>query len=74
MIGKLFTWPLDTVVFAARKVKEEADRQYYDPKEIQRQLALLQLQLDEGTLSEEEYDEQEEVLLERYRQAKGEES
>ncbi|NJP37853.1 gas vesicle protein GvpG [Alkalicoccus luteus] len=70
MIFKLFTWPIDTVKFVGEKVKEEVDKELYDLETIQKKLARLQMMLELGDISEEAYDSEEAILLERYRIAK----
>ncbi|CAM3841314.1 gas vesicle protein GvpG [Alkalicoccus chagannorensis] len=70
MIKKLFTWPLDTVLFVGRKVKDEVDQELYDLETIQKKLVQLQMLLELGEISEEAYEEEEAVLLERYENAK----
>ncbi len=52
------------------KVKEEVDKELYDVEHIQKKLAHLQMMLEMEEISEEAYQEQEEVLLARYRIAK----
>ncbi|MFD8809703.1 gas vesicle protein GvpG [Streptomyces sp. NPDC059597] len=60
-------WVIDQVLTAA-------EREYYDPGPVRRQLAELEHALTEGRISEEEYDRLEDELLdrldeiERYRQ------
>ncbi|WP_147804081.1 gas vesicle protein GvpG [Alkalicoccus halolimnae] len=70
MILKLFTWPFDTIRFVGEKVKEEVDKELYDLETIQKKLARLQMMLELEEISEELYEREEEVLLERYRIAK----
>jgi len=48
-----------------RQVVAEAERQYYDPSAIQRELLDLSRQLDEGLIDEEEFDRREDELLDR---------
>ncbi len=45
-----------------------AEAELYDESVVHEQLLLLQLQLEEGELSEEEYTEREAVLMERLRE------
>ncbi|MBB5937067.1 gas vesicle protein GvpG [Streptomyces zagrosensis] len=51
-------WVLDQVVAAA-------ERQHYDPEPVRAQLAALVAELEEGRISEEEFDRREDELLER---------
>ncbi|PYZ96032.1 gas vesicle protein GvpG [Alteribacter lacisalsi] len=70
MIFKIFTWPLDTLIMVGEKVKEEVDKELYDLEHIQQKLVHLQMMLEMEEISEEAYDKQEEILLQRYRVAK----
>lgn len=70
MLHKLFTWPIDTIIMVGEKVKEEVDRELYDVEHIQKKLSQLQMMLEMEEISEEQYEEQEAVLLKQYRVAK----
>lgn len=70
MIFKLFTWPIDTLRFVGEKVQEELDKELYDLEVIQKKLVRLQMMYEMEEITEELYDKEEEVLLERYRVAK----
>lgn len=70
MIGKLFTWPLDTIMMVGKKVKEETDKELYDLDHIQKKLSQLQMMLEMEEISEESYEKQEAELLMQYRVAK----
>jgi hypothetical protein len=59
--------PIKGIVWIAEKVAEEADKKLYDEDAVRGQLMELELRLDLGEISEEEYLEVEEVLLERLR-------
>jgi hypothetical protein len=59
--------PIKGVVWIAEKVAEEADKKLYDEDTVRGQLMELELRLDLGEISEEEYLEAEEVLLGRLR-------
>lgn len=48
-----------------RQVVAEAERQYYDPSAVQRELHELSRQLDDGLIDEEEFDRREDELLDR---------
>ena len=52
------------------QILEMAERELYDPDRIREQLLLLQLRLDEGEITEEEYVEQEAEVLARLRAAR----
>ncbi|MBY8345954.1 gas vesicle protein GvpG [Streptomyces spinosirectus] len=47
------------------QVLQEAERIYYDPATVRAELARLEEQLEAGELDEEEFDRQEDELLER---------
>jgi len=61
------TGPIKGVIWIAEKVAEEADKKLYDEDAVRGQLMELELRLDLGEISEEEYLEAEEVLLDRLR-------
>jgi hypothetical protein len=69
--------PMRGVHWLARKVTEEAERQYLDQDRVRTQLLELQMRLEMGEIAEEEYAEQERVLVEQLnaiREAKAERS
>ncbi|WP_059008640.1 gas vesicle protein GvpG [Streptomyces specialis] len=51
-------WVLEQVV-------AEAERQYYDPAVVQRELVALEEELTSGLIDEEEFDRREDELLDR---------
>ncbi|MFI8089604.1 gas vesicle protein GvpG [Streptomyces sp. NPDC086080] len=51
--------------WAIRQVVQEAERIYYDPATIRTELARLEEQLESGEITEEEFDRQEDELLDR---------
>ena len=57
--------PVRGVVWVAERVAEEVERELYDEGNIRRQLLQLELDYDDGKLSDEERSAQEEILLER---------
>jgi hypothetical protein len=61
------TGPIKGVIWIAEKVAEEAEKKLYDEDAVRGQLMELELRYDLGEISEEEYLEAEEVLLERLR-------
>ncbi|MFC7328731.1 c-type cytochrome biogenesis protein CcmI [Marinactinospora rubrisoli] len=68
LISAIVTLPLAPVRVAEwtiRRVIQEAERQYYDPAVIRRQLAELSRRLDDGELTEKEFERLEEELLDR---------
>ncbi|MBK3639189.1 MULTISPECIES: gas vesicle protein GvpG [Streptomyces] len=48
-----------------KQVVQEAERIYYDPSTIRAELAKLEEQLEAGEITEEEFDRQEDELLDR---------
>lgn len=70
MIQKLFTWPIDTIIFVGEKVKEEVDKEMYDVDHIQQKLVHLEMMIEMDEISEKAYDEQQQELMIRYRVAK----
>jgi hypothetical protein len=57
--------PVRGVVWVAERVAEEVERELYDEGNIRRQLLQLELDHEDGKLSDEERNAQEEVLLQR---------
>ncbi|MFD9976883.1 gas vesicle protein GvpG [Streptomyces sp. NPDC059017] len=74
LLGELLLLPAAPVrgtFWVLRQVADEAERRYYDPSTIRRELALLERQLEEGEISEEEFDRREDELLDRLERAAG---
>nr|WSZ94417.1 gas vesicle protein GvpG [Streptomyces sp. NBC_00857] len=57
--------PVHGVSWIAEQLMEAADRQIHDPALIRAQLAALNHEFEEGNLSLEEFEEEEERLLDR---------
>lgn len=57
--------PVQGVAWLASRLQDEAERQLYDPDVILAELSELQNALDAGDISEEQYLEVEEQLLDR---------
>lgn len=57
--------PVEGVVWVARKIQAEVDRQLLDPQVVLRELTSLQADLDEGRITEDEYLAAEDELLDR---------
>jgi hypothetical protein len=57
--------PVRGVIWIAEKVNEAADRELHDPGVIRAQLAALNQELEEGHISLEEFEREEEELLDR---------
>jgi hypothetical protein len=67
--------PIRGIHWLATKVTEAANSELLDESKVRSELLELQMRLDMGEISEEEYDEQERVLVERLaaiREAKAE--
>lgn len=62
--------PIKGVVWIARQVAEQAERELYDEDAVRGQLQELELRYDLGEISEEEYLAAEERLLARLRAAR----
>ncbi|MCC5034284.1 gas vesicle protein GvpG [Streptomyces sp. WAC 00631] len=68
LLGELFLLPLAPVRgtgWVLRQVVAEAERQYYDPSAVQRELSALAEELDNGLIDEAEFDRREDELLDR---------
>jgi hypothetical protein len=74
MLFKLLTAPLMAPLagfrFILNQVGEMAERELYDEDRIREQLLELQIRLDEGEVTEEEYAEQEADVIARLRVAR----
>ncbi|MDQ0792327.1 gas vesicle protein GvpG [Streptomyces sp. B1I3] len=57
--------PVRGVIWVAEKVNEAADRELHDPHVIRAQLAALNQELEDGNISLEEFEREEEELLDR---------
>ncbi|MFE7063315.1 gas vesicle protein GvpG [Sutcliffiella sp. NPDC057660] len=70
MIHKLLTGPIGALVKLGEKIQEEVDKEMYDLDTIQQKLVQLEMMAEMDEITEEEYNKQEEILLERYEVAK----
>jgi hypothetical protein len=64
------TAPLSGVAWVAAKLTEAAEAQFYNPEVIKNTLAGLEEQLVAGLITEDQYEEQEMVLLLRLKEAR----
>lgn len=64
------TAPLESVLWLAEQITEQAENELYSPERIRQQLAELELQLDMGKMSEAAYEAAEDELMERLRQSR----
>jgi hypothetical protein len=62
--------PLNTVLWLAETLLEQAENELYSPEQIRRALTELELRLDMGEIDETTYEAAEEQLLERLRIAR----
>ena len=65
VIDDILLLPLQPVLMVAEKIDEMVQKELYDEDRIKENLMNLQLKLDMDQISREEYDKQEEELLER---------
>ncbi|MFJ2768778.1 gas vesicle protein GvpG [Streptomyces sp. NPDC087300] len=74
LIGELLLLPLAPArgsLWVLRQVVTEAERQYYDPSAIRRELSLLEERLEAGEIDEAEFDRCEDELLARLQHRTG---
>ncbi|MFG2714218.1 gas vesicle protein GvpG [Streptomyces goshikiensis] len=57
--------PMRGTAWVLRQVVSEAERQYYDPAVVQRELAQLVSAFEAGEMDESEFDRREDELLDR---------
>lgn len=68
LIGELLALPLAPArgtVWVLQQVVNEAERQYYDPSAVRKELAQLTDRLEAGEIDESEFDRREDELLAR---------
>ncbi|MET8078586.1 gas vesicle protein GvpG [Streptomyces sp. NPDC005303] len=68
LIGEVLLLPFAPVRgsgWVIKQVLQEAERLYYDPATVRAELARLEERLEAGEIDEEEFDRQEDELLER---------
>ncbi|MFJ6695041.1 gas vesicle protein GvpG [Streptomyces sp. NPDC091272] len=71
LLGELLMLPFAPVRgtgWVLQKVVDEAEKQYYDPAAIQRELRALEERLEAGEIDEAEFDRREDELLDRLEQ------
>ena len=68
LLGLPLTLPAAGVKWVFNTVLEQAEQEYYDDAPVKEALLLLNMQLEEGEISEEEFAEQEAVLFTRLRE------
>ncbi|GGR98671.1 hypothetical protein GCM10010252_41710 [Streptomyces aureoverticillatus] len=68
LIGEVLALPLAPArgtLWVLQQVVAEAERQYYDPSAVRKELALLTERLEAGEIDDEEFDRREDELLAR---------
>jgi hypothetical protein len=60
--------PARVALWSIGQVVDSAEREYYDPATIRRELADLSRQLDAGLISAEDFDRREDQILDRLEQ------
>lgn|SRR5437764_10048498 len=70
LLGAPFTLPAAGIKFVFQQVADIADAELNDESAVHEQLLLLQVQLEEGDITDDEYVEQEAVLMQRLREIK----
>jgi Gas vesicle protein G len=65
--------PVEGVVWVAEQLRAQAEQQFYSPESIQAQLGSLHEDLEEGRISQEEYVQVEDELLDRLDEARARE-
>ncbi|MBW5252374.1 gas vesicle protein GvpG [Streptomyces poriferorum] len=63
--------PVRGVVWVAEKLNDAAERELHDPAVLRTQLAVLNQELESGDISLEEFEREEERLLDRLHAARG---
>ncbi len=64
------TLPTAGIKFVFRQILTVAEKELYDPEKIHEELLLLQLRLEEGRISEQEYEKQEAAIMLRLREVR----
>lgn len=70
ILGAPFSLPVGGFKFVLRQLIEVAEQEYMNEDRIREDFLLLQLRLEEGEVSEEEYVEQEKEIMVRLREAR----
>ena len=68
LLTQILTFPLAPVRgvgWVADRLREAAEREYYDPEPVERELASLERALLEGRIDQKTFDEHEDLLLDR---------
>jgi hypothetical protein len=68
LLSRLFTLPIapvEAVVWAAHRIAEKAEDEYYDPAPVRRELADLERRLLRGEIDQDTFDLREDELIDR---------
>jgi len=65
LLSGFFFGPIKGTIWVAEQLKDEAERQFYDPGAIRRELEAVAQARQDGTLSDEEATEMEQELIDR---------
>lgn len=65
LLSGFFFGPIKGTIWVAEQLKDEAERQFYDPGAIRRELETVAQARQDGTLSDEEATEMEQELIDR---------
>jgi len=67
LLFNILTFPVSGVIWIAEQIAGEVDKQFYDESAIRAELMELELRCDAGEITDEEYLQAEEALLDRLR-------
>lgn len=65
LLDDILLAPLKGVMFIAEKIKEQAEGEFLNEDGIRQELRALYVQVEKGQISEEEFSQREEQLIER---------
>lgn|GEM_PF-1390243 len=65
LLFNILTFPVSGVIWIAEQIASEVDRQFYDESAIRAELTDLELRCDAGEITDEQYLQAEEALLDR---------
>ena len=67
LLFNILTFPVSGVIWIAEQIAGEVDKQFYDESAIRAELMELELRCDAGEITDEQYLQAEEALLDRLR-------
>ena len=65
LLFNILTFPVSGVIWIAEQIAGEVDKQFYDESAIRAELMELELRCDAGEITDEQYLQAEEALLDR---------